>query len=428
VDEGLVQKKFTSDEEVYEMNNGCICCTVRGDLINILEKLSKRKSKLDAIIIECTGLADPGPVAQTFFVDEAVKQFARLDGIVTLVDAKHIEQHLDEVKEEGVENEAIEQVALADRLLLNKTDLMPAEHDLQRIEARLKSLNKFAPIIRTHNSAVALEHVFGINAFELERVLERDPAFLGIEPTHSHEHGHSESAPEHGHSGCDDLSCTDAAHEHGHDQRQGHEHGHDDRCDDPDGAHESHPTKSRHSTKVSSVGFLTPGELNMEKTNAWISALLQDKGADIYRMKGVLSMARAPAKFVYQGVHMMFKGEFAEPWMEGEERINRLIFIGKNLDRAELKTGFESCLDATSFIQDGAQAASLRFKVGDLVECRTGPEMWSRGEVVKLLHREDHFPPGMTVPYQVKLQRNGELIYTQKDLPFLIRRAAQDAR
>eukprot|EP00325_Prymnesiales_sp_UTEX-LB-985_P024167 CAMPEP_0174729718 /NCGR_PEP_ID=MMETSP1094-20130205/54246_1 /TAXON_ID=156173 /ORGANISM="Chrysochromulina brevifilum, Strain UTEX LB 985" /LENGTH=407 /DNA_ID=CAMNT_0015931875 /DNA_START=14 /DNA_END=1237 /DNA_ORIENTATION=- len=344
VDEGLVQKKFTSDEEVFEMNNGCLCCTVRGDLINILAKLSKRKTKLDAIIIECTGIADPGPVAQTFFVDETVKDFARLDGIVTCVDAKHIELHLDEKKEEGVENEAVEQVALADRLLLNKIDLVPDEADLRRIEARLKQLNKFAPILRCENSAVALEHVFGINAFELERVLEKDPAFLpvgGSAPKpFSHEHGHGEMSSEGPSSAVDDEG-----HEHGHAAElglpDGHEHDHE--CDDPNCTHESHGGASRHSSKVSSVGFKTAGELDMEKCNAWISSLLQDKGADIYRMKGVLVMAGSPQKFVYQGVHMMFKGEFAEPWAEGEKRINRLIFIGKNLDRKELTASFEAC-------------------------------------------------------------------------------------
>jgi len=358
VDEGLVQKKFTSDEEVYEMNNGCLCCTVRGDLINILAKLSKRKKKLDAIIIECTGIADPGPVAQTFFVDETVKAFARLDGVVTLVDAKHIEQHLDEVKEDGIENEAVEQVALADRLLLNKIDLVPEEADLRRIEARLKQLNKFAPIMRCQDSRVALSHVFGINAFELERVIERDPAFLPVgglapKPSHSHEHHDHDhgGSSEHGHDGgdCTDPDCVEhghgsSVHEHGHGHEmgiEGHEHGHE--CDDPNCTHDSHKGTSRHSSKVSSVGFLTPGELDMDKCNKWISELLQEKGADIYRMKGVLVMAHAPAKFVYQGVHMMFKGEFAEPWAEGEERMNRLIFIGKNLNRPQLKASFEAC-------------------------------------------------------------------------------------
>ncbi len=397
VDEGLVQKKYTSDEEIFEMNNGCLCCTVRGDLINILAKLAKRKTKLDAIVIECTGMADPGPVAQTFFMDDTVKAFARLDGVVTLVDAKHVEQHLDDVKEEeGVENEAVEQVALADRLLLNKVDLV-SDADLARVEKRLRSLNRYAPILRCQNANVELGKVFGIDAFELERVLEKDPAFLAMAIS-DHDHAH-----EHEHGACDDPECADGSHEHGH-----HEHDHASSCDDPECADASHRGKSRHDSKVSSVGFLTPGNLDMEKTNSWISTLLQSKGQDIYRMKGVLAMHGADAKFVYQGVHMMFKGEFTDEW-GGEERINRLIFIGKSLDRAELKRSFESCMHADSYVTvpDGHGAAAaderppLRFGLGDAVECRTGAQTWSRGVVVKLYHREEHFPPGSSVPYQV---------------------------
>ena len=200
------------------MNNGCICCTVRVDLITILTKLWKRSKdgapKLDHIVIETTGLADPAPVAQTFFVDENIKAFARLDAIVTLVDAKHIEDHLDEVKPEGVENEAVEQIAFADMLLLNKIDLVTEEEHLLKIEKRLRDLNKWAPIHRCENASVGLEKVLNLCGFELERVLEMDPEFLSA----------------------------------------GGEHVHDDR--------------------VTSVGFNQPGELDMEKTNAWIAKLL----------------------------------------------------------------------------------------------------------------------------------------------------------
>jgi G3E family GTPase len=167
-------------------NNGCICCTVRGDLIRILGKLFRFKSDLDAIIIETTGLADPGPVAQTFFMDESIKEFARLDGIVTLVDAKHIEQHLDEEKPEGVENESVEQVCFADRLLLNKVDLVSPE-DLTRVEARLKKLNAYAPIVQCQNANVGMESVLNIKAFELQRVLEMDPGFMDLDAEHMHD-------------------------------------------------------------------------------------------------------------------------------------------------------------------------------------------------------------------------------------------------
>ena len=185
VDDALVRDRFNTTEDIFEMNNGCICCTVRGDLIRILSKLFRRRATLDAIVIETTGLADPGPVAQTFFMDESIKEFARLDGIVTLIDAKHIEQHLDEAKPEGAENEAIEQVAFADRLLLNKTDLVEAA-DLDRVEGRLRKINKYAPLLRCQNSQVAMDQVLGIKAFELDRVLEMDPQFL-TDSEHQHD-------------------------------------------------------------------------------------------------------------------------------------------------------------------------------------------------------------------------------------------------
>jgi len=255
----------------------------RGDLIRILTKLLQRGKKLDAIVIETTGLADPGPVAQTFFMDESIKQFARLDGIVTLIDAKHIEQHLDEEKGEGVENEAVEQVAFADRLLLNKTDLV-SEEDLTRVEGRLREINKFAPVLRCQNAGVGMENILSIKAFELERVLEMDPEFLS------------------------------------------------------DGEH-------MHDETVFSVGFQKEGDLNMERTNTWIAKLLQEKGVDIYRMKGVLAMAGVDEKYVFQGVHMLFTGEALGPWGE-EKRVNRLIFIGKNLDKASLQSSFAACLEA----------------------------------------------------------------------------------
>lgn len=170
VDDALVKKRFDTKEEIFEMNNGCICCTVRGDLIRILSKLLKRKEKLDGIIIETTGMADPAPVAQTFFMDESMKEYARLDGIITLVDAKHLIQHLDEEKPEGAENEAVEQIVFADRLLLNKIDLVDGA-ELERVEARMRQLNKYAPIIRCTNASVGMDAVLDVHAFDLDRIL-----------------------------------------------------------------------------------------------------------------------------------------------------------------------------------------------------------------------------------------------------------------
>jgi len=284
IDDELIKKntKMQVDEEIIEMMNGCICCTVRQDLIVVLRKLFSKAPYIDGIIIETTGMADPAPVAQTFFLDEDITTFARLDGIVTLVDAKHIEQHLDEEKPEGAENEAVEQVAFADRILLNKTDLVPDEAEIARIEKRLRTINNYAPIMRCQKANVATEQVLNIKAFELARVLEVDPEFLG-----------------------------DSEHE--------------------------------HDASVYSVGFERPGDLDMERTNTWIAKLLQEKGVDIYRMKGVLSMAGCDDRYVYQGVHMLFTGEVLTPWGDAP-RVNKLIFIGKNLDRASLTKGFEACL------------------------------------------------------------------------------------
>ena len=222
----------TSDERIVETLNGCICCAVRKDLVEFTKRLCARvragELALDAIIIETTGLADPAPVASTFLVDETIQEFARLDGIVTLVDAKHIEQHLDEEKPEGVENESVQQVAFADRLLLNKLDLVE-EADLARVEERLREVNRYAPIVRCQNSEVAMDKVLGLRAFDLGRVLEMDPAFFQQKGT---------------------LFSVSR------EQR-------------------------RHDTTVVSVGFERAGELQMERTNAWIGKLLQVAAAAV---------------------------------------------------------------------------------------------------------------------------------------------------
>merc|ERR1712137_428487 len=314
IDDALLSKntKMQADEEIIEMMNGCICCTVRQDLIVVLKKLHKRvasgKLKLDGIVIETTGMADPAPVAQTFFVDDEVKVEFRLDGIVTLVDAKHIEQHLDEEKPEGAENEAVEQVAFADRLLLNKTDLV-TEDELVRVEARLKSINKFAPIVRCCQSNVSPDNVLDIKGFDLKRTLEMDPEFLNT-----------------------------------------------------DGEHE-------HDQTVTSLSITQPGEVDLDLVQEWVGKLLQEKGVDIFRMKGVLAIAQADEKFVYQAVHMMFNGTFDEKWAPGEERVSKLVFIGKKLNHEELKRDFAACASTQDLVEK--KMKKLRFAVGDKVQCMT---------------------------------------------------------
>ncbi|EFN57972.1 hypothetical protein CHLNCDRAFT_142112 [Chlorella variabilis] len=286
VDDGLVVE---TKEEIFEMNNGCICCTVRGDLIRILHKLLKRKHRFDAILIETTGLADPAPVAQTFFVDDDLKDLVRLDAILTVVDAKHILQHLDDAQiEEGAENEAVEQLAFADRILLNKVDLV-SQKEKAAVVKRIKGINAAAEIIETVNSRADLDRVLGIRAFSLDRILEEEPDFLDEGAEHSH------------------------------------------------------------SSDVTSVGIDADGNLSFAKAQRWLSKLLQDKGADIFRSKGILCFEGSDDKHVFQGVHMLLAFSSSadgagRPWGPDEKRVNRLVFIGRNLDRDEINASFRSCL------------------------------------------------------------------------------------
>jgi G3E family GTPase len=264
-----------ADEEIFEMNNGCICCTVRGDLIRIIANLMRRRDKFDRLVIETTGLADPAPVIQTFFVDEDVQNQTHLDAVVTVVDAKHISQHWDA-------DEAVEQIAFADVILLNKTDLVTTE-ELTSLEQRIRQINAMAKIERTQNAEVDLDRVLGINAFNLDRALEIDPEFLGEEA-----HVHDET--------------------------------------------------------VGSIAITIDGSINVEKLNIWISELLRTQGQDIFRMKGILNIANDEHRFVFQGVHMIFDGRQDRPWKASEARNNQLVFIGRNLDKAQLKSGLMACL------------------------------------------------------------------------------------
>ncbi|QVL30372.1 GTP-binding protein [Telmatocola sphagniphila] len=287
VDQDLV---IQTDEEIFEMNNGCICCTVRGDLIRILGNLMKRRDKFDYVLIETTGLADPGPVAQTFFSDSDMQENFRLDGIVTLVDAKHVSQHWDS-------HEVKEQIAFADVLLLNKTDLV-SQAELEELQAKIHKMNAVAKIYRTQKAEIDMDKIIGIGGFNLDRILEHEPDFLPKEESpHDHEHHH--------------------------------EHKHEDH---------------HHDEEVKSIGLLIPGDLNPKKLNRWVSELLATKGPDIFRMKGILSIKNDPQRFVFQGVHMLFDGKPGRDWAEKEERTNRIVFIGRNLNRAELEGGFRSCL------------------------------------------------------------------------------------
>lgn len=265
-----------ADEEVFEMNNGCICCTVRGDLIRILGGLMKRADQLDAIIIETTGLADPAPVAQTFFMDQDVADRTKLDAIVTVADAVHLNTQL------GEHHEAEEQVAFADVVLLNKTDLVDAG-DLKGVETRIRKINPYAKIIRTAHCEAPLDNILGLDAFSLDRVLEVEPDFL--ESDHDHEH-------------------------------------------DDD---------------VKSVSFVSETPLDLDKFETWFGNLLRTHGQDILRSKGIIEFLGVDERYVFQGVHMLMDASPMGNWPEGKSRSSRMVFIGRNLESMNLLEGFEAC-------------------------------------------------------------------------------------
>ena len=269
------QLVIDTDEEIFEMNNGCICCTVRGDLMRIIGNLMKRRDKFDHLVIETTGLADPAPVIQTFFVDEDMREQLLLDAVVTVVDAKHIWQHWDA-------DEAQEQIAFADVILINKTDLVEKEQ-LEELENRIRGMNAIAKIHRTKDAQLEMDALLGVKAFDLNRALEIDPEFLGEDA-----HQHDES--------------------------------------------------------VYSIALVEEGELDGDKLDKWLSNLLQTQGPDIFRTKGILSIAGEENRFVFQGVHMLLDGRPDRPWKETETRKNELVFIGRNLDEAKLREEFKACV------------------------------------------------------------------------------------
>ena len=399
VDNDLV---IGAEEEIFEMNNGCICCTVRGDLIRILGNLMKRRDKFDYIMVETTGLADPGPVAQTFFMDTEMKEKLQLDSVTTVVDAKHIWQHIDD------SDEAREQIAFADVILLNKIDLV-TEGELGQLEARIRGMNSAAKIYRTKNAVVEMDKILNVGGFDLDRAMEVDPQFM--EPEYPFEWagvynlsaGTHELVLQEGPDPTMKLALvplkesTDEALEVAvepvvtvfsddeHELAAGDTFqpsgqlielnltADDLRFDvqvDHSGAYalftEHHPDEFQtqlfgsgalvkpvverefkpdheHDDAVTSVGITTPGDLDADLLNDWIGGLLRTKGIDIFRMKGILSIKGQPNRFVFQGVHMLFDGRSDRPW-GGEPRYNSLIFIGRNLDRTELTEGFEACL------------------------------------------------------------------------------------
>ena len=400
IDQGLV---IDADEEIFEMSNGCICCTVRGDLIRVLGNLRKRRDKFDYVLVETTGLADPGPVAQTFFMDDEIRSEFSLDGIVTLVDAAHIEQQL------GRSDESTEQVAFADVLVLNKTDLVDNEA-LDRLEARLRGLNRMAQVMRSERANVPVETVLNLDAFNLDEVLERRPTFLEPEypfewtGVYSLDVGRFELSLDDGpdpemslvvvpDQGTDDTALREGAEwcvrryaEPAQPIGPGDEipvGKHVNLQLDSDGrksfflevesparfglyaqhtaeefdiqlrnaegaiipqeAERTWVAQHEHDDEVGSIAIEMDGDADPRKLEAWLSELLRERGVDIFRMKGFISIAGESRRFVFQGVHMLFDGQPDRPWGNSPRR-NQLVFIGRNLDEQSMRQGFEACL------------------------------------------------------------------------------------
>jgi G3E family GTPase len=300
-----------ADEEVFEMNNGCICCTVRGDLVRILDGLMRRKGRFDAVIVETTGLADPAPVAQTFFVDENVGRKTRLDAVVTVADAKWLSERLKDAPE------AKNQIAFADVILVNKTDLVSVD-ELHEVEGRIRAINPYAKLHRTERAQIPLAEVLDRNAFDLDRILDIEPEFL--EPEEDHDHNH---------------------HAHGHDHHHDHGHGHNDHHEHKHG-HKG--IKHYHDEEMQSVSLKTDKPLDPDKFFPWVQNLVQTEGPNILRCKGILSFKNDDDRFVFQGVHMILDGDHQRPWAKDEKRDSRIVFIGRNLPEETIRKGFETCI------------------------------------------------------------------------------------
>lgn len=300
IDGSLVASHSSVAEDIVMVNNGCLCCTVRGDLVKLLlELVKKKRDKFDHIVIETTGLAKPAPVIETFCTDDMVARYVKLDGIVTLVDCKHALQHLNEVKPRWVVNEAVEQVAYADRIILNKIDLVN-EDDLEALSEKIKSINAMAQIRRAKFGVVDVDFVLGVGGYDLDRIESE----VQVDASHGTSHHHGE----------------------GHEHHKGHHHGH------------------VHDSAVSSVSIVSEGTLDLDEVDDWLERLVDEKGDDLYRMKGVLSVEGSDMRYVFQGVHSTLDGCPAKPWGPDEKRINKLVFIGRNLDEAALRKGFKGCL------------------------------------------------------------------------------------
>jgi len=299
----------SSDEEIYEMSNGCVCCTVRGDLIRVIGGLLRRGRNLDGILLETTGLADPAPVAQTFFTDRDIAERTSLDSVITLVDALNLKTQL------TVSPEVEQQIAFADAIILNKTDLVKPE-EAADCEAIIHSINPFAALFKAARGDVPLDKVLGVGGFDLEKIMARAPDFLEApEEPASEEHVHGPDC------GCGEeegFGCNMGA--------------------------SSRASVFRHDSAISSVSLIHDKPLDETKLQNWLAELTATKGQDLLRFKGILDLAGVDKRIVIQGVHMMMEGGALSPWPEGVRRVSRMVFIGRNLDAQRLRVDFLACV------------------------------------------------------------------------------------
>jgi len=401
IDGTLAEDAMFSKEDIQILDNGCACCTVRGDLgkafVEILEKANESDVNIEHIIVETTGLANPAPIIQTFYQEPNVAMSLKLDGILTVIDSKNVLKHIDEVSAAGEVNECVEQVSFADRILLNKMDLVTGA-EAQIVKDKIRSINSFAKIIPTTQSKVDLSKILNIRAFSLEKLLEKDSDFLKEDESesehtcdesdcshheagdhshqkeHKHEHdneGHEKAkhkeAKEHKHHHKHEKGGKDSHHDHHsqheHDKHEAGEEAEHGKHEKPKKKHKhkhKHKSKSKtnstqtlqHSSGVSSLGFEREGEVLEERFEQFMANVIRNWGASIYRAKGIVNISGNPNKLVFHGVHELFDTNNETPWGKDDKRTNKLVFIGKDLQRDILQAGFEYCLKGSENMEE----------------------------------------------------------------------------
>ncbi len=323
------------DEEIVELSNGCVCCTVRGDLMRTLNDLRKRRQagdlKFERVIIETTGMANPGPVCQTFFMDDDIAEYYRLDAVVTIVDAKHGMETLDE------QEEAQKQVGFADRILVSKKDLV-TDAEFAALRRRIVHMNPRASIEVVNFGETDLKQILDISGFNLNTILDIDPQFLADEhPDAAHDHDHDHAHCDHDHGHCE--------HDHGHDHQHAHDHHHDHDHDHANCSHpDHHHPKPAHDDTIGAFVFKSDKPFDPERLEEFLGGVVQVYGPDLLRYKGILYMKGINKRMLFQGVHMLMGAEPGKPWLANEKKTTKMVFIGRKLPQEIFTKGLEQCL------------------------------------------------------------------------------------